>query len=202
MEWFIIFQSLAKRSQWIVKPDLWCSNSEIFGLTFLKYRLSPFKAGGDEKGRGGGVGLGVWLSRPALGGGPAPRAPLSAFLAFSFCLLPSTALLSPPLPRFLSHSQQMGRGRHRHGWEAREEDGENHSRAFLSSLSDERTQWTWTISHRKIPASVSLKASHSAPLNRARIKTQNFWLIQGLCAEGKVPSLWYLASRIILDTKK
>lgn len=71
------------------------------------------------------------------------------------CTAPGAALPTPRvLPHFLgeeggpssflSHSQllysRMGWGRHRHGWESRGEYGENHSRAFLSSLGDERTQ--------------------------------------------------------------
>lgn len=56
MEWFIIFQTLAKLSQWIVKPELWLSDSKIFGLTFPhnKYWICLFKAGSDRKGLGWG----------------------------------------------------------------------------------------------------------------------------------------------------
>ena len=89
---------------------------------------------------------------------------------------PETRLPPPPTVSLvlLAPIQQAGQGRHCHGWEARGKDGENHSRAFLLSLGDERTQRTLTISHRKIPSSVSLRARHSVTLNRVRMKMQDF----------------------------
>lgn len=91
----------------------------------------------------------------------------------SSCPSPSVSYPSSPPPPSLFLQllpQQTGWGRHRHGWKARGEFGENHSRAFLSGLGDERTQWTSTVSHRKIPASVSLQARHWATLNGAGLK--------------------------------
>lgn len=176
MEWFLIFQILAKLSQWIAKPDLWHLNSKIFGLTFLTtnigYLFSRLEVTGEWDGELSGEG---WVcSRPAFEGTyPVPSYTERRTLPPS---LPRPLATPPPTPPFLSLSQLLYSrwvgGRHRHGWDARGECGENHSRAFLSSLGDERTQWTLTISHRKIPASVSLKARHSATLNRGRIKTQ------------------------------
>ena len=104
MEWFIIFQSLAKLSQWIVKPDLWCSNSKIFGLTFPQILDISFQSGKWWEGRGlgnsqsRGLSLWVWLSGSAFRGTyPVPTLysghPLS-HLAFS--LPPPTPHCFPP----------------------------------------------------------------------------------------------------------
>lgn len=206
MEWFIIFQSLAKLSQWIVKPDLWCSNSKIFGLTFPQILDISFQSGKWWGGRGWGVvRVEAWVCEYGF-----PDLLLGGLTLFPRCTQgtrsltwPSPCLPPPPtVPLLLlAPIQQAGWGRHCHGWEARGKDGENHSRAFLSSLGDERTQRTLTISHRKIPSSVSLRARHSVTLNQVRIKIQDFWLNQGLCLDSKAPSQSHLAIRIILDTK-
>ena len=99
-----------------------------------------------------------WIQISPVSSWPSPRRPPPPTV--------SLVLLAP--------IQQAGQGRHCHGWEARGKDGENHSRAFLLSLGDERTQRTLTISHRKIPSSVSLRARHSVTLNRVRMKMQDF----------------------------
>ena len=193
MEWFIIFQSLAKLSQWIVKPDLWRSNSKIFGLTFPQILDISFQSWKWWEGRGLGIVRGeAWVCEYGfpdllLGGLPCSHAVLRAPPVSSW---PSPRLPPPPTVSLvlLAPIQQAGQGRHCHGWEARGKDGENHSRAFLLSLGDERTQRTLTISHRKIPSSVSLRARHSVTLNRVRMKMQDFWLNQGLCLDRKAPS--------------
>lgn len=124
MEWFLIFQSMAKLSQQIVKPDLflWRSNS----VTDIGYLFTKLEV--DRKGLGWGEAC-VWergLSRPTL------------FSLSSFCLLPSLLslfsffLLSPSHLQLLP--QQTGWGRHRHGWGAGGQHGENHSRPFSQTL--------------------------------------------------------------------
>lgn len=110
MEWFIIFQSLAKLSQWIVKTDFWCSHSKILGLTFPhnKYWISLFRPGSDRKGVGWGI---VRGQTSVCKGGPPDlllggltlfphytQSPFPLFLS-SLYLSPFSAflLLSPPL---------------------------------------------------------------------------------------------------------
>lgn len=62
MEWFIIFQSLAKLNRWRVKPDLWYSHSKIFGLTFPQILDISFQSWKWPEGRRWGIVRGeVWV---------------------------------------------------------------------------------------------------------------------------------------------
>lgn len=121
------FQSLAKLSQWIVKPDLWCSNSKIFGLTFPQILDISFQSWKWWEGRGWGIVRGeAWVCKYGfpdllLGGLPCSHAVLRAPPLSSW---PSPCLPHPhSLPLTLS-SYSAGRlgqtlswlGGKRKGW--------------------------------------------------------------------------------------
>lgn len=102
MEWFIIFQSLAKLSQWIVKPDLWCSNSKIFGLTFPQILDISFQSWKWWEGRGWGIVRGeAWVCKYGF-----PDLLLGGLTLFPRCTQSTPSLflafsLPPPTPHSL-----------------------------------------------------------------------------------------------------
>lgn len=148
--------------------NIWSDFSSNIGYLLSKLEVMGREGAGNRQRRG----LSLLLGSAFRGAYPVPTLysehPLSLLGLLSPPPTPTVSLL------LLAPIHQAGWGRHCHGWEARGEDGENHSRAFLSSLGDERTQRTLTVSHRKIPSSVSLRARHSVTLNQVRMKIQDF----------------------------